>query len=154
MAKADELDSAEKKMKALTSDFEQSQQTVPVASQDVEAHNPNDIGANTKASYKPADWVKGLNAASQPMWVQEKMGVREKEEALFYQEVFTKYARSSNEVAFQLSLNPDEKKAMEEGTDNEGGYFVPEAFINSTIHDHRITIWCCEGCLHNYPGGK
>ena len=54
MQKADSLDAAEKKMKALTSDFEQSHQTVPVASQDVAKYDSADKGAKTMADYKPA----------------------------------------------------------------------------------------------------
>ena len=49
MAKADEMDAANAKMKALTSDFEQSYQTVPVASQDVAKYDSADKGAKTRA---------------------------------------------------------------------------------------------------------
>jgi len=136
ISKADALDTAESNVKHLTEMWgEDMVQKIPVASADVKKYNPDDTGNVLKASYKPADWIKGLPAAAQPVWVLEKAGVREKEEAVFYENVFIKYVHSANDAQFQMSLNSDEKKAMEEGTDTEGGYFVPEAFINATIHD-------------------
>jgi len=138
MAKADEMDAANAKMKALTSDFEQSYQTVPVASQDVAKYDSADKGAKTRADYKPATYVKGLPPQAQPMWVQEQMGDNLKEEAKVGKDAFIKWMSSSSEQAFQMSATPDEKKAMEESTDNEGGYFVPEAFLGNTIHDPGV----------------
>lgn len=125
----------EEKMAELRGEINKPMNTVPIASTDIALHNLDEGGAKLKASYKPADWVKGLPAAAQPMWVQEKMGVTEKEEANFYKDVFIKYVKSANDIAFQNSLTPQETKAMEEGTDAEGGYFVPEEFINAVIHD-------------------
>ena len=138
MAKADEMDAANAKMKALTSDFEQSYQTVPVASQDVAKYDSADKGAKTRADYKPATYVKGLPPQAQPMWVQEQMGDNLKEEAKVGKDAFIKWMSSSSEQAFQMSATPDEKKAMEESTDNEGGYFVPEAFLGNAIHDPGV----------------
>jgi len=143
---ADSLDATASEVKNLTDMWgEDGVQRIPVASEDVRKYNPDDSGAALRASYKPADWVKGLPAASQPSWVLEKSGVREKEEAVFYKDVFTKYVRSANDAAFRLSLTPQETKAMEEGTDAEGGYFVPEEFINSTIHDTGLPSGAVRG---------
>ena len=132
---ADAKDEAQADLDRIKGDFAKPMNTVPVASADVAIHSLDEGGAELKASYKPPSWVKGLPAAAQPLWVQEKMGIREKEEAVFYKDVFIKYMQSPNDAVFQMSLDSDEKKAMEEGTDNEGGYFVPEEFINTVIHD-------------------
>ena len=118
IATANALDAAASEVKNLTDMWgEDGVQRIPVASEDVRKYNLDEGGAKLKASYKPADWVKGLPAASQPTWVLEKSGIREKEEAVFYTDVFTKYVRSANDAAFRLSLTPQETKAMEEGTD-------------------------------------
>ena len=117
-AAAEAREEVEANLAELKGEMNKPMNTVPIASTDIALHNLDEGGAELRASYKPADWVKGLPAASQPMWVQEKMGVREKEEAVFYKDVFTKYIQSSNDAAFRLSLTPQETKAMEEGTDS------------------------------------
>ena len=138
MKKADDLDAAQKQLKALRGDFNQPVNTVPVASTDVEKYDPNDTAAKTKANHKPSSWVKGLPAHAQPIWVQEKMGDNLKAEAEYGTEVFEKWMRSISEQSFYKSASLDEVKAMEEGTDAEGGFFVPEQFVNQVIHDPGV----------------
>ena len=140
MDKADAIDASASQIKALKGEFNKPTNSVPIASSDLANYDPNDTGANLKASYKPASWVKDANgkdlpASAQPMWVQEKMGVREKEEAKFQTETFVKWLSAPSENAFFKNATPDEMKAMQEDTDAEGGYFVPEEFINQVIHD-------------------
>ena len=79
-----------------------------------------------------------LPASSQPMWVQEQMGDNEKDTARNITDAFTKWMRSPSEDIFWKTATPDEQKAMQEDTDAEGGYFVPEQFINATIHDPGV----------------
>ena len=81
MDKAEAIDQAASKVKALQGEFSKPVNTIPIASQDVAIYNPNDTGNVNKASYKPATWVKGLPAMAQPMWVQDQMGNTEKEQA-------------------------------------------------------------------------
>tara|TARA_R100000808_G_scaffold1997_4_gene8479 strand:+ start:1800 stop:3113 length:1314 start_codon:yes stop_codon:yes gene_type:complete len=135
MAKADQQDATQAQIDALHKDYSESVQKVPVASKDLETYDPNDNGANLKASYKPASWVKGLPAVAQPIWVQEKMGIREKEDADFQRDTFVKWMSAPSQEVFFKNATPDEVKAMQEDTDAEGGYFVPEEFINQVIHD-------------------
>ena len=138
IADADENELAIKRMDALKAEVAEPINSVPVTSSDIKDYDPNDIGAKTKASYRPASWVKGLPAACQPLWVQEKMGDREKEEAIFYKDTYTKWMTSPSQDMWRLSATSDELKAMQEDTDAEGGYFVPEEFINQVIHDTGV----------------
>ena len=122
MEKADQVDAATSELKALKGDFNKPVNTVPVASKDVEAYDANDNTSRTKASYKPASWVPQLPAMSQPLWVQDKMGVTEKEQAQFQTDTFTKWLRSPSDDVFWKTASVDEVKAMQEDTDAEGGY--------------------------------
>jgi HK97 family phage major capsid protein len=138
MEKADQIDTAASQLKVLQGEFNRPVNTVPVTSNDVAVYDPNDNTANIKASYKPASWVKGLPAMAQPLWVQEKMGATEKEQAAFQTDTFTKWLRSPSDDVFWKTASLDEVKAMQEDTDAEGGYFVPEQFINQVIHDPGV----------------
>jgi HK97 family phage major capsid protein len=138
MEEADKIDTAESQLKALKGEFNRPVNTVPIASNDVAVYNADDNTAKTKASYKPASWVKGLPAMSQPLWVQEKMGETEKDHAQFQTDVFTKWLRSPSDDIFWKTATIDEVKAMQEDTDAEGGYFVPEQFINQVVHDPGV----------------
>ena len=93
MEQADKIDQAASQLKTLKGEFNQPMNTVPIASKDVAAYDPNDTGAINKASYKPSSWVKGMPAMAQPMWVQEQMGVTQKEEARFQTDTFVKWLR-------------------------------------------------------------
>ena len=138
MEKAEAIDQASVKAMELKSDFEQTTNTIPVASKDVEVYDANDTTRKTKADYRPASWVKGLPAAAQPLWVQEQMGDNQKDHARIYMDAFTKWATTPREEMFWKSATPDEIKAMQEDSDAEGGYFVPEAFINAVVHDPGV----------------
>ena len=138
LEEADKIDTAASQLKALKGDFNKPLNSVPIASNDVAVHDPNDNTARTKASYKPASWVKGMPAMSQPLWVQEIMGITEKEEAQFQTDTFTKWLRSPSDDVFWKTATAQEVKAMQEETDAEGGFFVPEQFISQTIHDPGV----------------
>ena len=138
MKNADDIDEAATKLKALSGDFNRPVNELPVASKDVEKYNSDDTTRRTKADYKPQTWVKGLPAMSQPMWVQEQMGDNVKDHARFQRDTFLKWMKAPSEVAFQMSATPDEKKAMQEDTDAEGGFFVPEEFVNQVVHDPGV----------------
>ena len=138
MADADKIDQAQSQLKTLKGDFNKPLNSVPVADKDVAVYDPNDSTSRTKASYKPASWVKGLPAMAQPLWVQEKMGVTEKEQAEFQTDTFVKWMRSPSDDVFWKTASLDEVKAMQEDTDAEGGYFVPEQFINQVVHDPGV----------------
>tara|TARA_R100000152_G_C6782229_1_gene219148 strand:- start:2052 stop:3365 length:1314 start_codon:yes stop_codon:yes gene_type:complete len=135
MEDAEAKEQAQAELDRAKTDFAKPINNVPVASTDLKNYDPNDTGATMKASYKPASWVKGLPAVAQPMWVQEKMGVREKEEADFQRDTFVKWMSAPSQEIFFKNASPDEIKAMQEDTDAEGGYFVPEEFVNQVIHD-------------------
>ena len=138
MVKADEIDSATSRMDALKGSFNKPMNTIPVVDTDVAVYDPNDNGRRTKSDYQPSAWVKGLPASSQPMWVQEQMGQNQQDDARITIDAFTKWMKSPREDMFWKNASPDEIKAMQEDTDAEGGYFVPEQFINQTIHDPGV----------------
>ena len=135
MEDAEAKEQAQAELDRMKTDFAKPINNVPVASPDLKNYDPNDTGATMKASYKPASWVKGLPAVAQPIWVQEKMGIREKEEADFQRDTFVKWMSAPSQEIFFKNASADEVKAMQEDTDAEGGYFVPEEFINQVIHD-------------------
>ena len=138
MEKADAIDASASQIKALKGEFNKPLNTVPIASNDVEKYNPNDTTQKTKADYKPQTWIKGLPAMAQPTWVQEQMGDNIKAHARFQKDTFIKWMKAPSEASFQMTATPEEKKAMQEDTDAEGGFFVPEEFINQVVHDPGV----------------
>ena len=120
MAEADKEDAAASQLKALQGEFRKPLNTVPIASSDVAMYDPNDKTRTIKANYKPSSWVKGMPASAQPMWVQEQMGITQKEEAQFQTDTFVKWLRSPSDNEFWKSASADEVKAMQEETDAEG----------------------------------
>jgi len=138
MTKADEIDAAASQVRKLRGEFNQPLNAIPVTSSDVAIHNAMDTTARTKGDYKPASWVKGLPAMAQPLWVQEQMGDNVKDEARFMTDAFIKWFRSPSEDMFWKTASPDEIKAMQEDTDAEGGFFVPEQFLAQVIHDTGV----------------
>ena len=111
---ADAKDEAQAELDKMKGEFSKPINTVPVASSDLATYDADDNGAELKASYKPASWVKGLPAVAQPIWVQEKMGIREKEEATFQRDTFAKWMMSPTQDIFIKNATPDEVKAMQE----------------------------------------
>ena len=138
MVKADEIDSATSRMAALKGEFNRPLNALPVTSNDVSVYNPTDTTSRLKMDYKPASYIKGLPAMAQPLWVQEQMGENLKNEARFMTDTFVKWLRSPSDDMFWKTASPDEVKAMQEDTDSEGGFFVPEQFINQVIHDTGV----------------
>ena len=112
--------------------------SVPVV--EGEEYNPADNKKDYSASHKPAGWIKGFPAAVQPKWVREQMGTTQKEEADVYKEAFSRWFRdrSPNAQNFWNSADPKFTRAMEEGTDAEGGYLVPEDWRDELIHDPGV----------------
>lgn len=53
-------------------------------------------------------------------------------------DTFVKWLRSPSDDMFWKTASPDEVKAMQEDTDAEGGFFVPEQFINQVVHDTGV----------------
>ena len=138
MEKADQADAAASQVRKLRGEFNQPLNSIPVTSNDVAIYDPMDSTARIKGDYKPASFIKGLPAMAQPLWVQEQMGDNIKDEARFMSDTFVKWLRSPSEDMFWKTASPDEIKAMQEDTDAEGGFFVPEQFINQTIHDTGV----------------
>ena len=111
---------------------------VPVV--DGEPHDPEDTKAQYSASHKPVGWLKNFPAAVQPKWVRDKMGSTQKEEAEVYKEAFRswmthKVLGSGIEWWTASTTKPEHIRAMEEGTDAEGGFLVPEDWRDELIHD-------------------
>ena len=125
MAEADKIDAAASQLKVLQGEFARPTNSVPIADKDVAAYDPNDTGAINKASYKPSAWVANLPAMAQPIWVQEQMGITQKEEARFQTDTFVKWLRSPSDDVFWKTASADEVKAMQEETDAEGKIALP-----------------------------
>ena len=138
MEKADQADAAASQVRKLRGEFNQPLNSIPVTSNDVAIYDPMDSTARIKGDYKPASWVKGLPAMAQPLWVQDLCGDNVKDEARFMTDTFVKWLRSPSDDMFWKTATPDEAKAMQEDTDAEGGFFVPEQFLANTIHDTGV----------------
>jgi HK97 family phage major capsid protein len=138
MEKADQIDAADSQVRKLRGEFNQPLNSIPVTSNDVAVYNAMDTTARIKGDYKPASWVKGLPAMAQPLWVQDLCGDNVKDEARFMTDTFIKWMRSPSDDMFWKTATPDEVKAMQEDTDAEGGFFVPEAFLAQVIHDTGV----------------
>ena len=134
------LETEKGKLEVLSGDFNKPTNSVPLSIEEAKLYNPADEGKDYRNDYKPANWVKGLPAAVQPTWVREQMGANLKEEESFYKDTWTKWFRdrSPNAQKFWQMADSDELKAMQEGTDNEGGYFVPEDFRTQVIHNTGV----------------
>jgi HK97 family phage major capsid protein len=148
-AKADAIEKIEKadvieqelgSLEVLTGEFNKPTNSVPLSYEEAKLYNRDDEGKDYRNDYKPANWVKGLPAAVQPTWVRDQMGGNLKEEETFYKDTWTKWFRdrSPNAQKFWQLADSDELKAMQEGTDNEGGYFVPEDFRTQVIHNTGV----------------
>jgi len=118
--------------------------TVPVAAGDIAEDSQNIKRADgtylshVDANYRPAGWVKSdlgrdLPAMAQPSWILAKAGDNVKAEAQYQSDVWLRWFSAKSEDSFFRTASPDETKAMQEGTDNEGGYFVPEEFLNQNF---------------------
>ena len=138
--KATELQNEADSLKTLSGDFNKPTNSVPVSNDEAKLYNPNDNGKDYRNDYKPATWVKGLPAAVQPKWVREQMGANLKSEENFYKDTWVKWFRdrSPNANKFFQTASADELKAMQEGTDSEGGFFVPEDFRTQVIHNTGV----------------
>ena len=148
-AKADAIEKIEKadvieqelgSLEVLTGDFNKPTNSVPLSIDEAKLYNPADEGKDYRNDYRPATWVKGIPAAVQPQWVRDQMGDNLKEEETYYKDTWTKWFRdrSPNAQKFWQLASSDELKAMQEGTDAEGGYFVPEDFRTQVIHNTGV----------------
>jgi HK97 family phage major capsid protein len=116
------------------------QNDVPVVDGEREEYNPDDNKRNYSASHKPAGWIKGNPAAVQPRWVRKQMGKTQQEEAEVYKEAFRLWMtdKSPNAENFFRTADPNHIRAMQEGTDSEGGYLVPEDWRDELIRDPGV----------------
>ena len=138
MVKAEQLDAAASQVRKLQGEYSKPVNTIPVTSKDVAIYDEQDTTARIKSDYKPASFIKGLPGMAQPLWVQEQMGSNLKDEARFMTDTFLKWMTAPTENQFWKMATPDEAKAMQEDTDAEGGFFVPEQFINQVVHDPGV----------------
>ena len=140
MARAEAIQNEADAIKVLSGDWNTPTNSVPATTAEAKIFDTEDIGAKYRNDYKPALWVKGIPAAVQPKWVRDQMGDSFKEEADFYIQTWAKWFRdrSPNAQKFWQLASPDELKAMQEGTDNEGGYFVPEEFRTQVVHNTGV----------------
>ena len=140
MEQAEQIQNEADQLKTLSGDWNKPTNSVPVTGEEAKTYNAADEGKEYRNDYKPQTWVKGLPAAVQPTWVRDQMGANLKDEARFYQDTWSKWFRdrSPNAAKFFQTASTDELKAMQEGTDAEGGFFVPEDFRTQVIHNQGV----------------
>ena len=143
---AQDAENAVMDIKRLKGEYNRPTNAVPFATEEVETDAKNETRADgygrshVDSNYTPAGYVKGLSPAIQPTWVREKMGANLKAEADFYAKTWESWFRdrSVNASKFYRTASTAELKAMQENTDNEGGYFVPEEYRNTVIHNTGV----------------
>jgi len=143
---AQDAENAVMDIKRLKGEYNRPTNAVPFATEEVETDAKNETRADgygrshVDSNYTPAGYVKGLSPAIQPTWVREKMGANLKAEADFYAKTWESWFRdrSVNASKFYRTASVTELKAMSENTDNEGGYFVPEEYRNTVIHNTGV----------------
>ena len=140
LARADELDSAEHKIKILQADTRDLDakriEVTPSETEAAQTEAEKSLNGSTYATdYKPVAWVKGLPASAQPKFVMDNAGEKHKEAARIQSDAFVKWMTYPSDEAFRNNASSDHVKAMNEGTDSQGGYYVPEEFIARSVHD-------------------
>ena len=146
VADAQDAENAVMDIKRLKGEYNRPTNAVPFATEEVVTDSENVKRADgygqghVNANYQPAGYVKGLSPAIQPTWVREKMGANLKAEADFYSKAWETWFRDRTVGAskFYRNASAAELKAMQENTDNEGGYLVPEEFRNTVIHNTGV----------------
>ncbi len=146
VADAVEAENAVGEIKRLKGEYNRPSNTVPIATEERETDALNVVRsdgygqAHVSANHRPAGYIKGLSPAIQPTWVREKMGSSLKAEADFYSRTWETWFRdrSVNASKFYRTASSSELKAMQENTDNEGGYLVPEEFRTNVIHNTGV----------------
>lgn len=143
---AQDAENAVMDIKRLKGEYNRPANAVPFAAEEVITDAKNEVRsdgygrAHVDSNYTPAGYVKGLSPAIQPTWVREKMGANLKAEAEFYSKTWESWFRDRtvNASKFYRNASAAELKAMQENTDSEGGYFVPEEFRNTVIHNAGV----------------
>ena len=140
MEQAEQIQNEADQLKTLSGDWNKPTNSVPITGEEAKTYDEADKGKAYRNDYKPATWVKGLPAAVQPTWVRDQMGDNLKDEESFYKDTWSKWFRdrSPNAGKFFQTASADELKAMQEGTDAEGGFFVPEDFRTQVIHNTGV----------------
>ena len=143
---AQDAENAVMDIKRLKGEYNRPTNAVPFATEEVATDAKNETRSDgygrshVDSNYKPAGYVKGVSPAIQPTWVREKMGANLKDEADFYAKTWETWFRdrSAGAQKFYRNSSSAELKAMQENTDNEGGYFVPEEYRNTVIHNTGV----------------
>ena len=143
---AQDAENAVMDIKRLKGEYNRPTNAVPFATEEVETDAKNETRADgygrshVDSNFIPAGYVKGLTPAIQPTWVREKMGANLKGQADFYEKTWETWFRdrSAGAQKFWRNAGTDVLKAMQENTDSEGGFFVPELYVNQTIHNTGV----------------
>lgn len=108
----------------------------PVTQEELADYLKNMKGAAAyNSSFEPAGYIKSLSPALQPKWIRDAMGSNLVERAEHYKSTWLKWFRSRRELDFYKTADDAAIKAMQENTDAEGGYFVPEEYRTTVIHN-------------------
>ena len=93
----------------------------------------NRMGAKYDPNYKPEHYIKSLPAASQPKYVMDHVGENVKAEAEAYTQAFRIWSSKATNEEFNREAPEWAQKQMTEGTDADGGFYVPEEFLARNI---------------------
>lgn len=136
--KADEYDSALARISHLTADARDLESTrVDVTPSVQEAQlieeEKSIKGARLDNNYKPQNYVKSLPAAAQTKQVIEMCGENVQDASKAYVDAFRFWTKCRTEDEFRSRAPEHMKATMTEGTDADGGYYVPEEFIARNV---------------------
>ena len=156
LAKADERDTAEQQIAVLqadTRDLDQTRTEVSPQDREVKMIKAEETrhGAKYSPDYRPESYIKGLPAACQPKYVMDFAGENVHAEAQAYTDAFRMWTSKSTNEQFNREAPAWAVKQMVEGTDADGGYYVPEEFLarnvelyqgvpGGTLRDHTTAL--------------
>jgi len=140
IATADQQDAAAAKIKKLSTTLDAESLrplSLTLEEQTKTAAEQTERMNKRKSSYRPATWIKGLPAAAQPREILSLAGEDEQDEARVYSTAFLDWMTGGwkSDAEWQINADPMFVKAMSEGTDSAGGYYVPDEYIDRDVHD-------------------
>jgi len=135
---AADLDEAEHKIKVLQADTRdldatRIEATPSPAEMVIVKKEEERKGSKYDPNYRPQNYISHMPAAAQPQYVMDHVGENVKAEAQRYTDAFRIWSSKKSETDFRLNSPEWAIKQMTEGTDADGGYYVPEEFIARNV---------------------
>jgi HK97 family phage major capsid protein len=156
IAQAEKMDSVESQIRVLQADqrdLDSSRtETMPSEAEAIIGKvEETRKGKKYDPNYKPEHYIKNLPAAAQPKYVMDHVGENVLAEAQAYEDAFRIWTSKATNEEFNREAPEWAQKQMVEGTDADGGFYVPENFLarnielyqgvpGGNLRDHATTL--------------